>query len=87
MSAASQDHSERDPSILTLERIFSDKEFETKGYGPVRWLEDDSGYLVLETADSKTDEKAKQQQFVHHDLRTKERQVLAVAEQFYPRRG
>ncbi len=74
----------QDLSVLTLERIFSNKEFEIKGYGPVRWLEDDSGYLVLETADSPNGEKVKGQQIVHYDLRTKESQVLVGAEQLTP---
>ena len=29
-----------DPSRLTLERIFEEKEFKIERYGPARWLED-----------------------------------------------
>ena len=35
-----------DPSLLTLDRIFSN-EFSTKSFGPVRWRGDGS-YTVLE---------------------------------------
>ena len=37
---------------LSLEKIYSHKEFQTKGFGPVRWLEDGSGYTTLEPSKS-----------------------------------
>jgi len=37
-----------DPSILTVERIFKSKEFETEKFGPAHWLKDSSGYTALE---------------------------------------
>ena len=39
---------------LSLERIFTSKEFEVEDFGPARWLEDGSGYTTLE--DSRTSE-------------------------------
>ena len=35
---------------LTLEKLFSDNEFSTKGFGPAWWLEDGSGYTTLEAS-------------------------------------
>ncbi len=37
-----------DPSVLTLERIFSQGDFHADGFGPARWLKDGSGYTTLE---------------------------------------
>jgi dipeptidyl-peptidase-4 len=34
--------------VLTLERIFKDKEFVLNEFGPAVWLEDGSGYTTLE---------------------------------------
>ena len=33
-----------DPAKLTVERIFDVKDFDSKGFGPIRWLEDGAGY-------------------------------------------
>jgi len=41
---------EPDPSLLSLDRIFSSNEFSSESFGPVRWLEDGSGYTTLERA-------------------------------------
>jgi dipeptidyl-peptidase-4 len=40
-----------DPAPLTLERIFADREFEVETFGPARWLEDGSGYTILEESE------------------------------------
>ena len=32
---------------LSLEKIYTQGEFQTRGFGPVRWLEDGSGYTTL----------------------------------------
>ena len=39
-------------SRLTLERIFADREFQIEAFGPARWLQDGSGYTVLEANES-----------------------------------
>jgi dipeptidyl-peptidase-4 len=39
-----------DPARLTLERIITDNEFRTEGFGPARWLKDGTGYTTLERA-------------------------------------
>jgi dipeptidyl-peptidase-4 len=35
-------------ALLTLERIFSSREFASERFGPARWLEDGSGYTTVE---------------------------------------
>jgi dipeptidyl-peptidase-4 len=43
-----------DTTLLTLERIFSSRDFTGERFGPARWLEDGSGYTTLEiSANSK----------------------------------
>ena len=41
-----------DDSQLTLDRIFASDEFDAKGFGPARWLEDGSGYTVWERSEA-----------------------------------
>jgi hypothetical protein len=43
---------ENNQNIPTLERIYKDKEFSLKRFGPARWLEDGSGYTTLEESDT-----------------------------------
>lgn len=48
LSGACQAEKESDPSLLTLVKIFSQKEFSLERFGPARWLKDSSGYTTLE---------------------------------------
>ncbi|MFZ0545273.1 MAG: S9 family peptidase [Candidatus Promineifilaceae bacterium] len=84
MPSVPHNDTKQDPSVLTLERIFDGKEFEAKGFGPVRWLEDDSGYFVLETADAENDEESPAQHISYHDLENKIVRVEISAEQLTP---
>lgn len=49
-AAATAGEAAVDPSQLTLERIFQDREFAIERYGPARWLADGSGYTTLEAS-------------------------------------
>ena len=69
-----------DPSLLTLERIFSSDEFKAEKFGPVRWLEDGTGYTTLE--DSKSQESGKD--IVRYDPESEAREVLVSAEHLIP---
>lgn len=51
-SAVAQQPQAADPSLLTLDNIFT---FRTKSLGPVRWQQDSSGYLALEPSATKKD--------------------------------
>ena len=64
-----------DPSLLALERIFEDEEFEVESFGPARWLENGSGYTTLES--SEEIEEAKE--IVRYDPSTGQRSVLVPA--------
>jgi len=78
VSASAQDVD--DPAILSLERIFSSDEFDAKRYGPIRWLEDGSGYTTLE--DSDTEDEGKD--IVRHDPATGNRDVLVPSARLVP---
>ncbi|MHC4242346.1 MAG: DPP IV N-terminal domain-containing protein [Planctomycetota bacterium] len=69
-----------DPSLLTLERIFSSDEFKPEKFGPARWLEDGSGYTTLE--DSKSLESGKD--IVRYEPESAAREVLVSAENLIP---
>ncbi len=72
-----------DPSLLTLERIFEDKDFSVERYGPARWLADGSGYTTLEP--SPEFEKAKD--IIRYDPSTGERFVMVPAAALVPGEG
>ena len=69
--------------LLTLERIFEDEDFETKRFGPARWLEDGSGYTTLES--SAAFEEARD--IVRYDPSTGNRVILVPAEALTPSEG
>jgi len=69
-----------DSSFLTLERIFTSKEFESEKFGPARWLENESGYTTLEC--SKT--KAGGQDIVRYDPVTGRREILVPSTRLIP---
>ncbi len=48
MEATDREHA--DPSRLTVERIFRDREFQVRTFGPARWLEDGTGFTTLEVS-------------------------------------
>ncbi len=69
-----------DPSLLTLERIFSSDEFKAEKFGPTRWLEDGTGYTTLE--DSKSRESGKD--IVRYDPESETCEVLVSADHLIP---
>jgi hypothetical protein len=69
-----------DPSLLTLERIFSSDEFKLEKFGPARWLKDGTGYTTLE--DSKSLDRGKD--IVRYDPESAAREVLVSANSLIP---
>ncbi|MEZ4644257.1 MAG: DPP IV N-terminal domain-containing protein [Chloroflexota bacterium] len=65
---------------LTLERLFSSDDFKVQPFGPARWLPDDAGYTILETAVS--DPKIKE--LARYDIHSGERTLLVTAAQLKP---
>ena len=71
---------QNNPPTLTLDRIFHENEFKVKGFGPARWLDDDSGYTTLEAAP----EQDKVKEIVRYALPAGERTVLVTADHLTP---
>jgi len=85
-----------DPAILSLDRIFSSEEFDSKGYGPIRWLEDGTGYTTLEDSDTEEESKdttledsdAQEEEgkdIVRYDPATGNREILVPSTRLVPR--
>ncbi len=66
---------EKDSALLTLDRIFLGREFSAERFGGVQWLEDSSGYTVLES--SLAVERGKD--IVKYDPATGRREILVSA--------
>ena len=69
----------RDPSLLTLERIYSTNEFRSQEYS-ARWLPDGSAYTMLE----KSEKVPEGRDIVRHDARTGDREVMVSADELTP---
>ena len=70
-----------DPSLLTLERIFSSEEFDTEKFGPARWLEDGSGYTTLEDSQ----DQAEGEDIVRYDRETGSREIMVASARLIPK--
>jgi dipeptidyl-peptidase-4 len=69
----------QDSSVLTLERIFASREFQSDFFGPARWLADGSGYSTVEVSRS-----VRGLDIVKYDPSTGGRQVLVPASRLVP---
>ncbi len=76
--AAAED--ETDDSLLTLKKIFESTEYDAKHFGPARWLDDGSGYTMLEDSSQSTGGK----DLVSYDPKTGRRTVLVPARRLIP---
>src|SRR5262245_33127763 len=69
-----------DSSTVTVDQLFSSREFSAQSLGPVRWLDDESGYTRLEPS-----AKAKEaRDIVRYDAESGRRDVLVAAERLVP---
>jgi len=69
-----------DSTLLTLDRLFSSREFTGERFGPARWLDNGAGYTTLEPSpDFKggTD-------IIRYDSATGRREILAAAKRLVP---
>ncbi len=64
---------------LSLERIFSSRDFAAEGFGPAAWLEDGSGYTSVEPSLGGSG-----QDVVKYDPETGERSILIAAQDLTP---
>lgn len=69
-----------DPSLLTLDRMFSSREFFPQRVAGTRWMDDGKSYTMLE--ESKTIPGS--EDIVVYDIQTGERNVLVPAEKMIP---
>jgi dipeptidyl-peptidase-4 len=77
---AQQTSTPTDPATLTLERLFSSRDFASQGFGPARWIDKGAGYTTVEnSATAKSG-----QDIVRYDTNTGNRSVLVAAEKLIP---
>lgn len=72
---------EQDHSVLTLERIYKQQDFRINRFGPIRWLEDGSGYSTLE----KSQKFPNARDIIKYHPETGERKTLVDAGQLIPK--
>jgi len=75
-----EEGTEDDPSILTLERIYSSNEFSANRFGPARWLKHKPGYTTLEESEAVDQGR----DIVWYEPESGERTILVSAEQLIP---
>jgi dipeptidyl-peptidase-4 len=69
-----------DPSSVTVDQLYGSREFSAQSLGPVRWLDDGSGYTRLESSGKAKDRR----DIVRYDAETGRRDVLVAAERLVP---
>jgi dipeptidyl-peptidase-4 len=79
-SGTASNQEQNDPLLLTLDRIFLEREFSTEGPGDIQWLEDGYGYMTLEpslSVEGGSD-------IVKHDPATGQKEILVSADRLIP---
>ena len=79
-ACTSRTEEEGDPSLLTLERIYSSREFRSERFGPAHWLADQGAYTTLERSKSIKDGR----DIVIYDAETGKRDILVSASRLVP---
>ncbi|MGH7599826.1 MAG: S9 family peptidase [bacterium] len=69
-----------DSTLLTLERIFSSREFTGDRFGPARWLDNGAGYTTLEPSQDIKDST----DIIRYDTATGRREILVSAKRLIP---
>ncbi|MFC2132985.1 S9 family peptidase [Bacteroidota bacterium] len=69
-----------DPSLLTLERIFTNEEFVPEELDDIKWLEDKSKYTMLESSESVEEA----EDIVSYEIESGNREVLVPASMLIP---
>ena len=87
--AACKSPSETDPGYLSIERIIDSDEFDSKSFGPIRWLEDGSGYTTLEDSQVHEDvndpNAEKSRDIVRYEPESGEREIMVPATRLVPK--
>lgn len=74
---------ESDPSKLTIDRIYKNREFQPKFFGPARWLDDGKAYTTVEPSQSTV----RGREIIRYDTKTARRDVLVPVEKLIPPGG
>jgi dipeptidyl-peptidase-4 len=69
-----------DPSVLTLKRIFTDRDFRSERFGPARWLEDGKAYTTVEPSPDIKEG----QDIIRYEADSGKRSVLVAAKTLVP---
>lgn len=77
--ATSYSYAQQKPNPLTLEDIYKNGVYAQKGFGPVRWMKDNTGYSTLEA-----NAEVGGNDIVRYDAATGERKVLVSAKTLIP---
>jgi dipeptidyl-peptidase 4 len=80
IALSSSSFSQNDEGLLNPERVFELNEFTLDSFGPARWLEDGSGYTVLEESEQVDNS----QDIVFYDPESGDRQILVGANLLIP---
>ena len=87
--AADASPSETDPGYLSLERIIDSDEFDSKSFGPIRWLKDGSGYTTLEDSQDHEDvndpNAEKSRDIVRYEPESGEREIMVPSTRLIPK--
>lgn len=71
---------QQDPSLLSVERIFTNRDFRAETFGPARWLDGGSSYTTLE----KSADDSAGMDIVKYDTKSGKRSILVSAKQMTP---
>ncbi len=86
---AGESPSETDPGYLSLERIIDSEEFDSKSFGPIRWLEDGSGYTTLEDSQAHENDNdpnaEKPRDIVRYEPESGEREIMVPSTRLIPK--
>lgn len=69
-----------DPSLLTLERIYSSREFSSERFGPARFIDGGSGYTTLENSEAVEGGR----DIVRYNTQSSAREIIVSAEKLVP---
>src|SRR5271157_4767324 len=72
-----------DSSILTIDRLFKSREFQSGFFGPARWLADGGAYTTVERSQAIVGSR----EIVRYDTKSGQRAVLVPAEKLIPPGG
>jgi dipeptidyl-peptidase 4 len=71
---------EVDPSVLTVDRLYKGREFQSGSFGPARWLDVGGAYTTVERSEAI----AGSREIVRYDTKTGHREVLVPAQKLIP---